>query len=149
MIVPLAYAVAVAAERQEPGARGEPEHPVWQWEAVLSGHGAGDVALEVVEHVPPPHLSEVVSRVSAVFEQLSVVGHGVVDVPQPGCDPVGHHHVDRVVAAGKHQKQDAGEGKAEGGVVQQKPTLRRVCKKNPFIYLRLLKDSQHFINSNF
>lgn len=99
-IVPLAYAVAVAAEGQEPGARGEPEHPVRQWQAVLSGHGAGDVALEVVEHVPPPHLSEVVSRVSAVFEQLSIVGHGVVDVPQAGGDPVGHHHVDRVVAAG-------------------------------------------------
>ena len=126
---PAGYPLGPAAEGQQPGEGLEPEHPVGHGQVVLPGDGDGDVALEVVEHVPPPHLPEVVLGVARVLEHPAIVGHGVVDVPQPGGDPVGDHHVDRVVAPRQDQEQDAGEREAEGGVVQQEPSLGRVCKR--------------------
>ena len=67
------------------------------------------------------------SKVQAIPEELWVVGHGVVDPPDPRGDPVGEEDVDGVVAAGEEQREDAGHGGAKGQPVQQEPPFRRIC----------------------
>ena len=51
----------------------------------------------------------------------------MVDPPDPRGDPVGEDDVDGVVAAGEEEREDAGDGGAEGQPVQQEPPSRRIC----------------------
>ena len=89
------------------------------------GQRPADPALEVGEEVPPPQIAEVVVRVVAV-DEVGVVGHGVVDVPDAGGDPVGDDHVDGVVAAGEEQRGHAGHREEQAEPAEEEPLLRRI-----------------------
>ena len=56
-----------------------------------------------------------------IFKLLSleadVVGHGVVEPPNPGGDPVGDEDVDGVVASREKKHHDSGDGGAKRGPV--------------------------------